>query len=86
MKTSQQNDYLENDNQYFINALNVLVRQKLSLTNQHDGNFLPRWQQLEPEALRYRDEAVLIIRVEAVAFLRILKPSIHKDLNNRCYL
>ena len=40
------------------------------LTYQHDGDFLPRWQQLEPEALRYGDEAVLIVSVQAVTFLK----------------
>ena len=44
--------------------------QLINLTYQHDGYLLPRRQQLEAEALRYRDEAVLIVRVEAVTFLK----------------
>ena len=57
-----------------------------SLTYQHDGDFLPRRQQLEPETLRYGDEAVLIVRVQAVTFLKYLQHSDHEDMNNICHL
>ena len=48
------------------------------LTYQHDGDFLPRRQQLEPQALRYGDEAVLIVRVQAVTFLKYCNLQIMK--------
>ena len=69
MKTSRQNDFLTNTNA--SHAKDEV--EGYGLTYQHNGDFLPRRQQLEPEALRYRDEAVLIISVQAVTFLKYYK-------------
>ena len=39
-------------------------------TYQHDGDLLAWRQQLQAQALRYRDQAVLVVGVQAVTFLR----------------
>ena len=44
------------------------------LTNQHDGNFLPGRKQLQAQALGYRDQAMLIVSVESVTFLKLRQP------------
>ena len=56
----------------------MMVILNKSLTYQHDCDFLPWRQQLEAQALRYRDQTMLIVRVEAVTFLLIFQCFVHE--------
>ena len=40
-----------------------------SITYQHDGNLLPRWQQLESQAISDGDQTMLIVSVQTMTFL-----------------